>query len=134
MVLLNDLLDLSKLELSEVDYRMEEIDMCRLVHDTVVEYTTTLNDKGVALLVADPEVKTRIVCDAHKMKQVVRNLLSNALKFTRPCRKITVFLRSAPASARPELADEGCAPSLVIEVMDEGIGIPEEELDSIFVE
>jgi len=117
--LINDLLDLSKIEAGKLELWEEEIDLGTLIQRCRVFIEEAAQNKGVslALRVADDLPKLR--CDARKMKQVVVNLLSNAVKFT-------------PAGGRIVLEAEGDgAAGIVIRVSDTGIGIDPDDLEKV---
>ena len=123
LALLNDLLDLSKLEAGKMTYAFDWCDL-RAVADTVVmEHSALARERGVAVrLQADGPAPAW--CDGARVMQVVRNLVSNAVKFTPASGTVRVCL------AVSALAD-GRAAALV-EVIDQGVGIPEQELESVF--
>ncbi|MCP4755566.1 MAG: response regulator [Proteobacteria bacterium] len=127
MTLLNDLLDLSKLEAGKMDYQMEEGDVRQIVDTVVSELSTLIKENGQMLKVIEPEFSTRAVCDGYKIGQVVRNLLSNSTKFTPPGKNITISFDQDTIET-----EYGTSPALRVSVADQGIGIPENELDAVF--
>jgi signal transduction histidine kinase/CHASE1-domain containing sensor protein len=120
MVLINDLLDLSKLESGKADFEFSIIRPDQLIDEVRVESEALLAKKSITLTQNIPE-GISLECDAFKIGQVIRNLLSNALKFSPEGSTISLLAKSS--------ADE-----LTLEIRDQGIGIPPEELDSIFDE
>jgi len=127
MVLLNDLLDLSKMESGRMDYKMENSNLFQIVNEAVSELTPAIEEKNLSLKVIDPSVSTKVSCDSYKIGQVVRNLLSNAIKFTPEEKGIEIeFKRNESINEKNTIL------SLQISVIDQGVGIPESELTSVF--
>lgn len=127
LVLVNDLLDLSKLESGKMDFLIEPANILLVVEESVVDLTPYAIEKGVNLVFERREVTKLIEIDRFKIGQVIRNLLSNAIKFTPEGKNIYIkfqekfiLLKSVKCQA------------LQISVVDEGIGIPPHELDMIF--
>lgn len=117
--LVNDLLDLNKIESRRMPWRDEEIDLGALLRECLDAARDQAKDaSGVSIRSEVPEGLPRIVADPERIRQVVQNLLSNALKFTP---RGEVFL-SAQA--------DGYA--VEIRVLDQGVGIPREEQDRVF--
>ena len=132
LTLLNDLLDLSMLEAGRMRFELEENDLAAVVHAIQQELSGLLKDKSLTLEIMDAGVDTRARFDAKKIMQVVRNLLSNAIKFTPEGKQITVFLDTAELPVDSSGAEKGIVPAISLTVSDEGIGIPEDELETIF--
>lgn len=117
--LLNDLLDLSKLEAGAADFDFELTDLAAQTAHEIGRVEPFANDKGIALkLHADSDLSA-VSVDSRKMNQVVRNLLTNAIKFSPEKSTIDVEL----------VGKQDC---VEIRVSDEGPGIPQDELDHIF--
>ncbi|HYN22104.1 MAG TPA: ATP-binding protein [Thermoanaerobaculia bacterium] len=120
--LINDVLDLSKVESGKLEFQPESVDLAQIVREVRDILRTLASQKRIEVEVAvDPGV-TGIVLDPAKLKQVLYNYLSNALKFTPDDGRVAVRVM-------PEGAGE-----FRIEVEDTGIGIKLEDLDRLFVE
>ncbi|MBL3529241.1 MAG: hypothetical protein JMN27_16520 [gamma proteobacterium endosymbiont of Lamellibrachia anaximandri] len=130
--LLNDLLDLSKLESGRMHYEMKEQELKIVVESAAAEYESLLRNKGLTLEMAGHERETMVWCDGEKIGQVVRNLLSNAIKFTPEGKSISVSFGESSLPAGKRHTDIDTLPSISLSVSDQGIGIPEDELDTIF--
>jgi PAS domain S-box-containing protein len=126
--LLNDLLDLSKLESGKLDYNMRNRNLQQIINKVTQEFVSLVDEKGLALEVAKNSLSTNIVCDEHKIGQVVRNCISNAVKFTPNDKKIFISIEQ---SQLRQINNEA-VPALLVNVSDQGVGIPDEELDSVF--
>jgi signal transduction histidine kinase len=113
--LINDVLDLSKLDAGRLELSEEEIDPHRVVEDAIAMLRMQAEEAGVSLDVAvDPRLPTLVV-DRRRVRQVLVNLISNAIKFTPEGGKVTVgaFRHGG---------------SLTIAVADTGIGIAPEDI------
>jgi two-component system, sensor histidine kinase and response regulator len=130
--MLNDLLDLSKLESGKMEYEMAERDIRMIVNGNITEFSLTAEENKVRLHVDEPEFSTRIVCDETRIDQVIRNLLSNAIKFTPASGNITISFQTTSLPLGRRSTDQKNVETLVVSVSDEGIGIPDKELGSIF--
>lgn len=130
--LVNDLLDLSKLEAGRMPLELRTVDLARLVKDVAHDLDALIEARSQHLHIVAPSCDTTVGGDAARLAQVVRNLLSNALKFTPEDKSIFVefFAADLPGGRRAE--DHGRLPALGIVIADEGIGIPEGELEAVF--
>ncbi len=118
LALINDILDLSKIEAGRVDILKEPFELRPMVEECIATVTEVLRGKDVSLSAhVEPAAET-VVSDSLKVKQILLNLLSNAAKFT-DSGEIVVEARA-----------EGNA--LVLSVEDTGPGIPEDEQQHIF--
>jgi len=120
--LINDVLDLAKVEAGKMEFSPEPLDLSKLVGE-VRDVVRTMMAKSRIKVTADvaPEVG-RIVADPGKLKQVLYNYLSNALKFSNEGGEVLV-------RARPHGPDH-----FRLEVEDRGIGIRPEDMNRLFVE
>jgi len=120
--LINDILDLSKVEASKLEFFPELVDLARTVHEMVAILGSTAAGKQIPVrLDLDPALGPLHI-DAARLKQVLYNYLSNALKFTPVGGSVVVRTR-----AEGDLMFR-------IEVEDTGIGIPSQHLGRLFVE
>jgi signal transduction histidine kinase len=130
LALLNDLLDLSRLETARMHYEFGEHDLLPVLHGALTEFESMARTAGVRLSLAGAQGATRTRCDPMRIGQVLRNLLSNAIKFTPSGGQVYVTLRGG-AAATPD-GEQAIPHALLIEVHDTGVGIPESELEAIF--
>ena len=122
--ILNDILDLSKLEAGKLTIQMESFDVERLFKNTASLFDIAFQKKGIELLVwVDPRIPPQLKGDPHRLNQVINNLVGNALKFTRQGQVVLAV----------SLADKSDhSAQLTYSVKDSGIGIPADKQQSIF--
>jgi signal transduction histidine kinase/CheY-like chemotaxis protein/CHASE3 domain sensor protein len=119
--LINDILDLSKVEAGKMELRVTPLKHASLVEEIRSMFSHVARDKGLDFDVqVDSRTPDTILSDRQRVMQVVRNLVSNAIKFTNTGKVTVRFKRAA--------SDEGWA----IDVEDTGIGISPEQKDLIF--
>jgi signal transduction histidine kinase len=131
MALLNDLLDVSKLEAGKMDYHFEDSDLAEVVGGAAQEFHAFAGSHQITLKL-DDSGDMRAWCDKTRLGQVVRNLLSNAVKFTPEGRSVHVHYSTADVIEHPRHPGVVHAEAIRISVEDEGVGIPEGELDAVF--
>jgi DNA-binding response OmpR family regulator/nitrogen-specific signal transduction histidine kinase len=120
--LINDVLDLSKVESGKMEFFPEPIDPKVLVHQIREILRTLVARKRLHIEIDVDPALVEIVLDPSKLKQVLFNYLSNAIKFTKEDGRVTVAMR-------PDGSD-----FFVLEVSDTGIGIKPEDMTRLFVE
>lgn len=122
--LLNDILDLSKIEAGRLELECIDFDLGELLEKTVEMLGLRANEKGIELAYhTAPDVPMALRGDPNRLKQILTNLLSNAVKFT----------ENGHVLLRVENDPDDPAPgALRFSVADSGIGIPAEKLDAIF--
>jgi PAS domain S-box-containing protein len=132
LALLNNLLDLAKLEAGRMHYDFGHHDLRSIVETIVGELAAYASDRGVTVEVDDGALPVLAWCDPARIGQVVRNLLSNALKFTPSGRAVNVRI-GLGEWASPDVQESAPATAAAsIVVTDEGSGIPEGELEAVF--
>ncbi|MEU4358916.1 response regulator, partial [Streptomyces virginiae] len=129
--LINDILDLSKVEAGKMDINPERVHLPQLLEYVDATFRPMTTQKSLDFTVTTaPDAPDDLLTDDSRLRQILRNLLSNAVKFTE---RGGVELRIEPATA-PEtpagISRRG--PMLAFRVRDTGIGIPEQQLESVF--
>ncbi|WP_405151894.1 HAMP domain-containing protein [Sphaerisporangium sp. NBC_01403] len=127
--LINDILDLSKIEAGKMDLTLEPFHIRQLLDYVEATFRPLTTEKGLRFDVrVGSDVPTQLLMDEQRLRQVLRNLLSNAVKFT----------EAGSVKLRVERAGEMDLPAgprqqaLAFHVVDTGIGIAEENLSQIF--
>lgn len=120
--LLDDLLDLSKLESGKLEPTFEEIDLNKITIECLSEVSSLLNQKGLNVdYNQDKELTASL--DSKLITQVVINLLSNAIKFSNEESNIIIEVGSSKLDG---------VDAILFSISDDGIGIPSDELDEVF--
>jgi PAS domain S-box-containing protein len=132
LALVNDLLELSKLEAGKMHLTPVPQDILAPIRDIITEVETLAAERQIRIDIADCCTDTVVAIDGTRFPQVMRNVLSNAIKYSPPERTVRIFLTDSRLSRGRRATDLPEIPALEIEVRDEGIGIPEDELDTIF--
>lgn len=138
LTVVNDLLTFDKLEDGALMLEMEDVEAWSLVQEAVQSFRTQARKSHIELLVfqvdkngqlREDNEKMIIHADAHKIEQVVRNLVSNGLKFTPPGGKVT-----AKVSIKEVIGPDGMVISreLILDVMDTGVGLTVEQQSMLF--
>ena len=118
--LVNDVLDLSKIEAGKIDLRLQPVTFPSLIEDLFVTVRPLADEHG-SVLDLETDAEARIVTDPRRVRQILLNLLSNAIKFG----------SGKPIHVTCKKRENG---GLVIDVTDEGPGIPQQDQDRIFQE
>ncbi len=122
--LIDDLLSLSRVELSEHQAPSGTVDLCALVNRAVAAFELRLAERRIELGWAAPQELPRVVGDPDQLSQVLHNLLDNAIKYGRDGGQVRLRLeRPAAGDARWP-----ARPGLALTVQDDGIGIPRTDL------
>jgi PAS domain S-box-containing protein len=123
LALINDILDLSKVEAGKLEIEAVHCKVHEVVHEVVDIMRVRADQSGVNLLLEFPDTMPEtLATDASRLRQVVTNLVGNALKFTARG-AVTVRVYLGPDSERARLH---------IDISDTGIGIPTNKLEAIF--
>lgn len=124
LALINNILDFSKIESGRLELEHIGYDARQLIYDVIHLYDEPSRKKGVdVVILAAPEVPEMLIGDPGRLRQIVTNLVGNALKFTEKG-EVTVELRATP------IPSGGC--QLNVNVRDTGVGIPASALEKIF--
>jgi two-component system, sensor histidine kinase and response regulator len=124
LALINDVLDLSKIEAGKLELNEVVFDLRCLIEDVNEMFTQQTRRKNVALnVVCTPDIPAALVGDAFRLKQVLVNLIGNAVKFTREGEVVTRVV---------QVAEQGQRTTLRIEVTDTGLGIRQEAIPRLF--
>ncbi len=120
LALINDLLDISRIEAGRFELSEEEVDIDRMIGDVMSLVSLQAREKDIALTVSDSRAASMLLADSRVLKQIVLNLVANAVKFTPRGGQIRTEVRVSAAG------DIGIA------VIDTGIGIADDKLEMVF--
>ncbi|MDF1717708.1 MAG: histidine kinase N-terminal 7TM domain-containing protein [Antarcticimicrobium sp.] len=117
--LIDDILDLQKLDLNEIALHLQDVEPTEFLRETVQEQEAQATEASVRFSVTSDGIRRRIRADPFRLKQVVGNVLSNAVKFS-------------PKDGLVECSVSEIDGTLRLSVRDSGIGIPENAEDKVF--
>lgn len=117
--LISDILDFARMQPDQIRADFEDLDPAELGAEAIEEVRLAASQNNVQLKVIGPTEFRSIVAARRRLRQVIANLLANAVKFSPEGSTVTLSAHDKPDA-------------LVIQVMDEGIGIPEDEQEHIF--
>jgi len=130
--LINEVLDLSKIEAGKMTIELAETEISGIAGELLQLFRPVAEEKKLQYLVEqEKDCPEQIVTDRQRLMQIVRNLLSNAFKFT-ASGSVVVRLGLAPQGFRWRNSDVDPGPLLRISVQDSGVGIPQAKLSAIF--
>jgi PAS domain S-box-containing protein len=119
LYLLNDLLDLSKLESGKMQLDLTSVDLTELITACIKEQDLRMREKNLTSVFAPDKADALCVCDRNRILQVMTNIVANAIKFSPEGGEIRVDVEPVDSCYR-------------VKVSDQGDGIPTEELDQVF--
>jgi len=124
MTIINDILDFSKIEAGALKLDPMPFDLKTAVNDVISLLSTTAQDKGIELIIDyPPNLPTRFIGDGGRIRQVLTNLVGNAIKFTKEGH-VAVFVKIQ--------TEDNNQARVTLDITDTGIGIPSDKLEHIF--
>lgn len=136
LTLINDILDLSKIEAGKLELQYEPVNVALLVGEIQKLFSIKAAEKGLRLVAEiDSRVPRGLFLDEVRLRQVLFNVVGNALKFTEEGQvRISVAVEPAPSvdAQAPGAEPDETRVNLFIEVSDTGIGIPKDQQEHIF--
>jgi signal transduction histidine kinase len=117
--LINDLLDISKIESGKMEFHLDRLDVNDCIRKSMRSLRSLAEAHKVSIRAEQTENLPAVMADRDRLEQVVTNLLSNALKYTNPETEVTVQTRASNGAVR-------------ISVIDHGPGIAKENLEKVF--
>lgn len=125
MVIINDILDVSKIEAGKIDLEEITVDLKQIIISSIDNISFKATEKNIDILYQiDDFVDTNIITDPTRLYQILNNLLSNAVKFTPKNGRVEIIIKSQGVTEQYQW--------IKFEVKDNGIGIPNEKQDLIF--
>jgi signal transduction histidine kinase/DNA-binding response OmpR family regulator len=136
LTIINDILDFSKIESGRMELEEQPFDLRTCIEDTLDLFSLACAEKGVELAYLTDEVPAFVAGDITRLRQVLVNLVGNAVKFT-VRGAVFVTVESRPVAPRPQTAGaEKAEPAawyeLHFQIKDTGLGIPPDRMDRLF--
>ena len=137
LTLINDILDLSKVEAGKLDLMLAKIEPRAILNSCLVMFKEKAIKHRIDMIIEADDLPAAVLADEIKLKQILYNLLSNAFKFTpdagRVCLKAWKVNGEGGCPQDLAIPGDGCVQGVwAIEVSDSGIGIPADDLERIF--
>ena len=124
--LINDFLDLSKIESGKIDLNYCPTIIKGILEEMKILFSYNISQKNISLAIEiEPNLPKTLLLDETRLRQVLLNLIGNAIKFT-DVGSVRVFISAESEEIKPETI------YLIIKIEDTGIGIPKDEQDEIF--
>ncbi len=136
--IINDLLDLSKIEAGKMDFHFSQTDIHAVIDYVKSTFLNVAKEKGLNLTSDEAPELPQITADSQRLEQVLTNLVSNAIKFTPAGKNITIKSELVNAESIDkdncfrEVLNKLNGNYIMVSVVDEGIGIAEENLVRAF--
>lgn len=126
LAVINDILDYSKIDSGKLDLEKQPLNLITGIETTLDVFSAKASKKNIELIYSiDPLVPVDLIGDETRIKQILMNLVNNALKFTE---KGEIFISVKPGSTAENTGDI----ELLFSVKDTGIGIPHDKMDRLF--
>lgn len=127
--LINEILDLSKVEAGKMELEIGEVTTTEIARDADALFTEVARNKSVDFRIEGEKEVIVLVTDRQRLQQILRNLLSNAFKFTPKGGKVTLSIRKVSSKNNGHNDKEEM---IAFAVSDTGIGIPQDKLRIVF--
>lgn len=126
LVIINDILDFSKIDAGKMEFDNAPFDLRNLIEECLELFSKQVNEKGLEInYLLSPDLPLNLIGDASRIRQVINNLLGNAIKFTE---KGEVFVEVTPI----EIDKENSQCDFMVAIKDTGIGIAKENQTQLF--
>ncbi|MBO4904348.1 MAG: response regulator [Lachnospiraceae bacterium] len=131
--IINDILDISKIESGKAELVPVDFDICSVINDLINIVSRRAGDKGIGFTVdAAQDIPVRFHGDEIRARQIILNIVNNAVKYTNEGSvRVNIDMMCEPDAERGNIK-AGDIITLIITVIDSGIGIKEEDIDKLF--
>lgn len=127
--IINDLLDLSRLESGKAKIEKKRLNLMSLIKEIVVNFKPICSEKNIDISIESGDITPSVFADADMITQVLTNLIQNATRYAKS--QITVQIIHENFAAKSD--DPNHTPSMIrVGIIDDGPGIPKEKLDALF--
>ncbi|MDX2216668.1 MAG: response regulator [Oculatellaceae cyanobacterium bins.114] len=133
LTIINGILDFSKIESGKLELEQHPFNLRTCIEEALDLLAPKANQKGLELAyVMDPHTPELVVSDSTRLRQILVNLVSNAVKFT-PTGEVTISVKAHKLTRQADTEGEaGSTYSVLFSVKDTGVGIPSDRLDCLF--
>ncbi len=133
LALINDILDFSKIEAGRLELENIDFDLHHLLEDLVSLMAVRAHEKSLEIIcMPDPDVPAKLQGDPGRLRQILTNLIGNAIKFTREGEVVLRVSKQQGAEENSEMPEVGSTITLLFSINDTGIGIPEDKINTLF--
>lgn len=129
LAMLNDLLDLSKMEAGRMEFEFVENDLELTINNSVVELSPLFSDRSLTVDIESANADTVAIYDNNKIAQVVRNLLINAIKLTPDGKNVTICFEEAILDLNINQSAEN---AISVSIQVQGSNLSEDEFEAVF--
>jgi signal transduction histidine kinase len=106
--LVNDMLNISRIESGRLEFSIKSVNVRQLVEEVMKEVLPQMNELGIQLLISPVSIVPMVLADADKIKEVLINLIGNAMKFTPKGGRVTISLTTIGDMVEITITDTGC--------------------------
>lgn len=134
--IINDLLDLSKIEAGKMELHFDKIELSPILEFMKTTFASQASEKNIELILKNdlPQGFDKVYADSIKLEQIISNLLSNALKFTPEGGQVKIEAKLCNKNDLPLPMKTQSEQQILLTVKDTGIGIKEDDLEKVFDE
>lgn len=119
--LVNDLLDVDHIDSGRVEYQFGSVDLVNLIESVIVVLTPRITEQNITIEFPGKDTKiSNVRADSVRLRQVIQNLLDNAVKYSLKNTKVQVYIKEQPGGL------------IEVSVVDSGIGIPKDQQGKLF--
>ncbi len=133
LTIINDILDFSKIDAGQMELDPAPFRLTEAIEDVATLVSSRVAEKDLELIVrVDPSLPVSLIGDVGRVRQILTNLVGNAVKFTNQGHIFVNAYSAEDDGANPAAADEGKSVRVRVEIEDTGIGIPPDKSETIF--
>lgn len=128
MLMIDNLIDLSDIESGNVEFKMTKSNLKHVLDPIIKDFEAMIIEKEIIVRIEENLSKLTVACDVNKISLVFRHLLSNAFKYTPEGKEVIISINTTKLASKNNDSTSG----ILVKIADQGIGVPKNELLSIF--
>ncbi|MGB5278205.1 MAG: HAMP domain-containing sensor histidine kinase [Gammaproteobacteria bacterium] len=132
LTILDSLIDLSNLEAGRMHFQFSKNDLRSTIDSAIGQLAPVLQERSVRVDVRSKTSDSTALYDNEKLIQVIKNLVSNSIKLSSSNSTVSIVIENASLPIASDSTDQAGNPAISVKVVGQGMGIPENELDSVF--